>query len=47
MKKKNLTSLKLNKKSISNFKLHLIKGAGSNHTNCRWCVSDRYGRCDD
>ncbi|MBC8755064.1 hypothetical protein H2O64_10300 [Kordia sp. YSTF-M3] len=47
MKKRNLKSLALNKKAISNFKINHIKGAGSNHTNCRWCVTNRYGSCDD
>jgi len=48
MKKRNLTTLKLSKKSISNFRLASVKGAGaSNVTNCRWCVTNRYGSCDD
>lgn len=44
MKTKNLNSLTLNKKMISNFKMNTITGRGSEMSAC--CVVQSYGTCE-
>lgn len=52
MKKKNLKSLQLSKKTISNFKLHTLQGAGEKRSerllgNCAFSRRNPAGPLDD